>query len=623
MTHLRQQLAAVKRSIELEDYLAAFRILCSNVSPQDDFVVQARAAKLYSLIPFAALELRHIKVAILAAHTVDHFSEVLKYWLARDGFRAEIWIAPFDTIAQTVLDASYLYAFRPDVVWLFTTSHDVRVNASSAEAVRPAVDDAIQNTASLWRTLLSKLDCTILQNNADIPAFDSFGNFAGQVPWSRRNCLRLYNLELAVAVLPGVVLFDLEHVSASFGKNKWRDSRYWYHSKHAFNFDACGPLAFQVSRLFTTLKGLAKKCMVLDLDNTLWGGVIGDDGLAGIKLGNGADGEAFVDFQRYVLSLKERGIILAVCSKNDEENAREPFLKHPDCQIKLDDIAVFRANWNNKADNISDIASTLNIGLDSMVFVDDNPAERDLVRQLLPMVAIPELPEDPSGYIEAIERHHYFETTSFSVEDRERARYYRENAERVQLMGRYTDTSDYLDSLSMISEVGDLDAFHLPRMSQLINKSNQFHLTGTRYSEGELLGLAARDGCAVRWYRLCDRFGDNGLISVVVLLGEPGGEAVIDTWVMSCRVLGRTMEEFICNDMIKVARLMGCTSILGHYIPTAKNKLVDGLYERLGFKKQMNNDGQPAWELPVASETPFLLTRVGIAANHQLEVFHD
>ncbi len=327
MTHLRHQLAEVKRSIEHEDYQTSFRILCSEVSPQDDFVVQARAAKLYSRIPRSALGLRYIKVAIVASHTVDHFTEILKYWLARDGFVADVWIAPFDTIAATVLDAaSELYAFKPDVVWLFTTSNDVRVDAASAEAVRPSVDAAIQNMASLWRALLSRLDCTILQNNADIPSFDSFGNFAGQAPWSRRNCLRLYNLELAAATPPGVVLFDFEHVSARYGKNRWLDSRYWYHSKHAFNFDASGPMAFQASRLLVALKGLAKKCLVLDLDNTLWGGVIGDDGLAGIKLGNGADGEAYVDFQRYILSLKERGIILAVCSKNDEGNAKEPFL---------------------------------------------------------------------------------------------------------------------------------------------------------------------------------------------------------------------------------------------------------------------------------------------------------
>lgn len=615
MSHLREQLAIAKSSIEHKDYQEAFRILRSEVSPQDDFVVQTRAAKLTNLIPSSALGLRHIKVAILASHTVDHFSEILKYWMAREGFAADIWIAPFDTITPTIFDTgSELYAFNPDIVWLFTTSHNVRIKAASVDEVRPSVENSIQNMVSLWHTLSSNLNCTILQNNADIPSFDDFGNFAGQALWSRRNCLRLYNLELAAAITPEVILFDLEHVSARYGKQQWIDSRYWYHSKHAFSFDACGLLAFQASRLIAAHKGLAKKCVVLDLDNTLWGGVIGDDGLAGIKLGNGADGEAFVDFQRYVLSLKERGIILAVCSKNDEANATEPFLKHPDCLLKLDDFAVFCANWNNKADNISDIATMLNIGLDSMVFVDDNPAERDLVRQFLPMVAVPELPEDPSGYIEAIDRFHYFETTSFSAEDRERARYYRENAKRSQLMGHSTDTSHYLNSLNMFSEAGELDTFHLPRMSQLINKSNQFHLTGTRYSEAELLGLAERTDCAVRWYKLNDRFGSNGLISVIVLIGEPGKNAIIDTWVMSCRVLGRTMEEFICNDIIEISRKMGCTSILGYYLPTAKNKLVSGLYERLGFEKHLSDQKQTVWALSITPETPFLSTHVGSAA---------
>jgi FkbH-like protein len=283
-------------------------------------------------------------------------------------------------------------------------------------------------------------------------------------------------------------------------------------------------------------------------------------------------------------------------------------------KLRLDDIAVFRANWNNKVDNIRDIAATLNIGLDSLVFVDDNPAERAIVRQFLPMVEVPELPEDPAGYIAALAEGAYFETTAFSDEDRARARMYRENAQRSELQMSFKDTASYLTSLDMTGDAGALDSFQLARMAQLINKSNQFHLTTTRYPEAELQALAARPDHAVRHFKLRDRFGDNGLISVIILRQE-GRALVIDTWVMSCRVLARTMEEFILNEMIAVARARGCGEIIGLYKPTAKNKLVAGLYEKLGFEKVGDEGGVTRWRLKVAPDTD----RISYVRQTQME----
>jgi FkbH-like protein len=600
-------LALAKAGIAAGNHAEAFSQLCAGVTPDSDFVTQSRAARLFASIPAGTLPLKPLRLALVASTTVDHFADLLRFWLAAQGFEAALWIAPYDTMVATVMDAgSELYLFKPDLVWLFTTHRDVRFEVALGDnaGAEAAVDGAIGQTATLWQTLADRLGCPILQNNADIPAVDSLGNFAGQVSWSQRNCLRLYNLRLASHCPPGVSIFDLEHLAASFGLARWEDARYWYHSKNAFSFDAAGRVAAQAARVIAALKGQARKCLVLDLDNTLWGGVIGDDGMAGIKLGNGADGEAFRDFQAYVRKLKDRGVILAVCSKNDEENAREPFARHPDMVLRAEDIAVFRANWDNKADNIRAIAATLNIGLDSLVFADDNPVERNLVRQYLPMVAVPELPDDPSGYIAAIAAHGYFETTAFSGEDAERARYYRDNAQRSELQHKFTDTADYLRSLEMTSELGPLDAFHLPRMSQLIGKSNQFHLTGTRYSEAELQALAARDGVRIRYYKLKDRFGDNGLISVVVLVGQPGGDLVVDTWVMSCRVLSRTMEEFICNDIMAVAAGLGSRHLVGRYVPSAKNKLVSGLYQRLGWSLRSEEDGTTVWQLDLAAARP-------------------
>ena len=595
-------LAPASAALKAGDPAKALHLLRDLVKPDAPFVAQLRAAKLQSLATAGAQDLRVLKIALLSGSTLDQFIDVFRYWLSMAGIRAEFYVAPFDMMVQSVLDeGSELYAFKPDIVWLFTTFRDIRLAiepGSGVEAVRAAVRAEIARLASLWQPL-ARLNCTILQNNVDIPESDAFGNMAGAAPWGSRSALRLLNFELTAAAPPGVVIYDFDQVADAFGKARWIDKRYWFHSKHAFHFDAIGMIAHGAAQLVAAAKGLAKKCLVLDLDNTLWGGVIGDDGLDGIHLGMKADGEAFVAFQAWLKTMKERGVILAVVSKNEEANAREPFEKHPDMRLRLDDIAVFRANWNDKVGNIREIAQVLNIGLDSLVFVDDNPAEREIVRQFLPMVAVPELPKDPSGYIDAVAAGRYFESIAFSADDKERARYYLENAKRADLQLTFKDTASYLTSLDMVGEVGGVDSFHLPRMSQLINKSNQFHLTGTRYSEAELTALASRDDTTVRYFKLRDRFGDNGLIAVVVLQAR-GDVLHVDTWVMSCRVLARSMEEFIANEMLAVAVARGCKVIEGRYVRSPKNNLVAELYARLGFERIAEETGATVWRRSVA-----------------------
>lgn len=603
----------VKIAIKMGNHAGGFAQLRHALSIDAPFVDQARAAKLYSSIATKSLNLRPLRIAIVPSSTADHLADVLKYWLATVGFDANIYIAPFDMVVQTVFDKnSPLYAFKPDIVWLFTGYRDIHLEISGGaekSLVEKTIRDAVCQQMRLWEVILSQLNCIILQNNADLPAHDPFGNIAGAAMWGARAALRLYNVELAAAAPPSVIIFDIDHLASEFGRRQWFDERYWFHSKHAFSLDAIGLVAHSAARLIAAAKGSAKKCLVLDLDNTLWGGVIGDDGVDGIRLGAKADGEAYMAFQSYVLALKERGVILAVCSKNDDANAKEPFERHPDMRLRLDDIAVFRANWNNKVDNIRDIAATLNIGIDSIVFADDNPAERAVVRQFLPMVEVPELPEDPAGYIAAISRHRYFEAVAFSVEDRERARYYQENAKRAELRLSFQDTADYLRGLDMSGEVGSLDTFHLPRMAQLINKSNQFHLTGTRYSEADLLAMNDNAEYVLRHFKLRDRFGDNGLIAVLVLR-VASRTLHIDTWVMSCRVLARSMEEFICNEIMHVARERGCIRIEGLYRRSAKNGLVADLYERLGFTRKIESDNTVIWDLEVSKDTPEWTTYV-------------
>ena len=600
------------------DACAALSILFTALTPESDFVDQSRAARLLKSIDLAALRLRRLRIALLAASTLEHFAPVLRLWLARMGFDAEVSVNPFDTATQAILDpASPLRAARPDIVWLFSTHRDIPLEVQPGDAaakVAAQIDRAIAARRVLWTTLLEQVGCTVIDNIVDCPADDPFGNLAGSAVWGRRAMLRRYNAELPAAAPAGVVLFDLDQVARALGRARWEDARFWYHSRHAFALDASGPVAHAAARLIAGARGLAKKCLVLDLDNTLWGGVIGDDGVAGIALGHGEEGEAYVALHRYVKALKERGIILAVCSKNEHDTATSVFREHPDCVLRLEDFAVFTANWRNKADNIRDIAATLNIGLDSLVFVDDNPMERDLVRRHLPEVEVIDLPEACSGYVEAIARSGWFEAASFSAEDSARGRYYAENAQRAGVRSAYVDLPSYLRGLEMQGALGGADPFHLPRIAQLINKSNQFHLTGTRYSEAELTALAATPDCFVRHLRLADRFGDNGLISCVVLRRRERALHV-DTWVMSCRVLGRTVEEFIANDMRAVALAQGCDRLVGRYVQSPKNGLVADLYERLGFARSAGSEAGSEWTFDLDAARSGWTSWVRDAAN--------
>ncbi len=594
---------AIRALIRAGAYEEALRAMCAMAHPRGDFRSQSRLAKLYRKIPSGALGLQPLKVALIGTSTVDHVADSLRFWLATEGFDAPLFVSEFDTLEQTILDpSSALYRFEPELVWLLTSGRDVSLAADFADTdPMAAVAAAVEGTVSLWKALQSNHNCFIIQNNADLPPRRPLGNYEGSVAWSGLNLMRRYNLALAEAAGPGVAILDLEYLASQVGRDQWDDPRWWFHSKHAFSVEATAVVAHAACKLIASVRGRAKKCLVLDLDNTLWGGVIGDDGVDGIRLGEGdAEGEAFVAFQRHVLALKSRGIVLAVCSKNEEEAATIPFEQHPEMVLDLEDIAVFKANWVDKATNIRDIAAALNIGLDSIVFVDDNPVERALVRSELPMVAVPEIPPDPARYIRCLEEQGYFETTAFSDDDRKRAAAYRANAQRATASTSFADLGAFLTSLEMKSSFGPLDEFHLPRFVQLLNKSNQFHLTTTRYNEGQVRGFMNDPSRRCLYFRLEDRFGDNGLISVLVLdLPEPGGDLVIDTWAMSCRVLARGMEDFIAGSVLALARNHGAKRVVGRYIPSPKNKLVRLLYERLSFEQTEDRDGTTSWSLDV------------------------
>jgi len=585
-----------------------FAQLRASADPSAPFANQAVwARRLQKVLPEIP-NLRPLRIAVLGSGTMGHFADTLRLWLALEGFRPEIHLASYGSFRQEILDPhSALYAFQPDVVWLFATGRDLlpQVDFGAApDACESAVQAAVSEWRNLWRRVRESAPVAILQNNCEAPAVRIFGHYDGALPWSPANLARRLNLVLAEATAAeNVSLFDLDHTASVFGLSRWHQDRHWYQSKQPFAPDAFGLVAFQAARFLSASRGAAKKCVAFDLDNTLWGGIAGDDGLAGIHLGNDPEGEAYLALQDYLKTLQRRGILLAVCSKNEEAVAQEPFLKHPAMRLRLEDIVAFRANWKNKADNLRDIASSLNIGLDSLVFVDDNPAERELVRSVLPEVTVPEMPADPAEFVPALVAGRYFEASSFSGEDTARTRLYYENARREAARTSATDLAGFLRDLDMEALSGPPDSFTLPRMAQLLARTNQFHPTTTRHTESELAAMAANRRAWVRWFSLRDRFGDHGLVSVAALL--PQDDAwIIDSWAMSCRVFSRGLEELVFLEMVRAAKESGVPYLIGRYYPTSKNRPVADLFPRLGFRADGAENGGSRWRFDVTASVP-------------------
>lgn len=588
------------------NYLEALRTLRDSLDADVGPSILSRVAKLLKSFPDEDVAV--VRVAFLGGGALEYLVEFTSVWLRLRGFRLESYLPAFDTWRMDVLNAdSGLYRFNPDVIWFFSNWRDVITTNIPPRSSFSEADQAAQSLAAelcnYWHVAAKYAPgAKIVQNNLDPTPHNSLGNMAAMLPGSQVFLVELLNGKLAAAASDnGVTLFAFHRLTVECGLRRWHDSKYWYYAKLPFSLQVTGMVSFHVASLLAPLMGRMRKVLALDLDGTLWGGVIGDDGLDGIALGDGPDGEAFTGFQGYLKELSERGIILAVVSKNEETVAKQPFLEHPDMRLRLDDIAVFKANWKNKADNIRDVADILNVGLDSFVFLDDNPAERELVRKELPMVAVPELPTDPSEYIATLEKHGCFEAVSLSQEDLARNRMYRENALRVTARHSVTNVADYLSGLRMEGASGSADAFHLPRMAQLLARSNQFHLTTTRYSSDEMARMAARDDYNVRWFSLRDHFGDYGLVAVVILQLR-GQDCIIDTWSMSCRVLERGMEDFILNELVDWARRRGSKRLIGLYKPTAKNVLVKGLYDRLGFTGLQGEFA--SWEYDLSKAAP-------------------
>jgi FkbH-like protein len=446
----------------------------------------------------------------------------------------------------------------------------------------------------------------ILQTFAP-PSETLFGSLDCALPGTQRSTIDAINRDLACFALDSAdVLLDVAGIAQTVGIANWHNPQLWNIAKFAFSDEFVPLYADHVARIVAAIRGKSRKVVILDLDNTVWGGVIGDDGLEGIKVAQGdATGEAHLAVQRLALDLRQRGIVLAVSSKNNDEIARAPFEQHPEMLLKLDHIAVFQANWNDKATNIQAIAEELSLGLDAMVFLDDNPVERGLVRKLLPQVAVPELPEDPACYARTLAAAGYFEAVAFAAEDLKRAGFYQDNAKRASLRKQVGGVDAYLASLDMTITFQSFDATGRARIAQLINKSNQYNLTTRRYTEPEVTALENDPEVFTLQVRLADIFGDNGMISVVICRTADDGVWDIDTWLMSCRVLGRKVEHMVLRKILEHARAAGVHKLVGTYRPTDRNKLVVDHYGRLGFSKVDEKEtGLTVWELLVENANP-------------------
>ena len=549
------------------------------------------------------------RVAVLAASTVEHLLPAIRV----GGLRRSIWIETYTPnygqyTQELINPGSGLHQFHPTTVLFALDAYHLIQGIEpgmTAEGVIAELESLLDRLESQWDVARREFGAHILQN-VPLPVFlPLIGNNEHRLAGSRLAALRQFGTMLrARADKAGVDLVALDDRAALDGLSAWHDQALWHRAKQEIHPEAAPLYGDLVARLVAAAQGRSSKCLVLDLDNTLWGGVIGDDGLAGIKLGQGsARGEAHLAFQHYARDLGRRGIILAVCSKNDEANALEPFTSHPEMALKREDIACFVANWTDKAANLREIATRLNIGIDSLVFADDNPAERAIVRRELPAVEVPELPEDPTGYAACLAEAGYFEAIRITAEDGQRAQQYQQNLARESLLTTATDMSGYLRSLEMEAVWDRFDRVGLPRIVQLINKTNQFNLTTRRVTENEIATLIADPSALTLQIRLLDRFGDNGIVAIVSGALEPGTKKMrLHTWLMSCRVLGRGMEEETLNLIATEAARLGADTLIGDYHPTAKNGMVRDHYERLGFSLIAEaDDGETSWTLDLAN----------------------
>lgn len=536
-----------------------------------------------------------IKIALVGDTATQLLATAIRGVAVERGWNLDLYEADYSQVEQQLLSQdSDLHQFDAEFVIVFQSTHKLAVKHSllSVDEKKTLADDRLKFVTSVCTESSLEGKKIIYLNYPEI-GDTVFGSYSNKVESSLTFQVRKLNYELMSLSqkTPNLFICDLAEIQNKFGRDKLFAPNTYANTDMVLRMDILPYIASRIVDIICAVKGQIRKCLIIDLDNTIWGGVIGDDGIEGIQLGHGLGiGKMFTEFQMWIKKLKQRGIIICVASKNDENIAKEPFEKHPDMVLKLDDIAVFQANWESKVDNIRKIQRILNISFDSMVFLDDNPFERNMVRDNISGITVPELPEYPENYLEYLYSLNLFETASFSNLDKDRTKQYQLEAQRVILSNSFTNEADFLKSLNMVSKVDGFTKFNIPRIAQLSQRSNQFNLRTIRYTDADIESFANDPHVIDLSFTLEDRFGDNGLIAVIIMKPQDINTLFVDTWFMSCRVLKRGMENFTLNIMVEKAKEAGYKYIVGEYIPTVKNKMVENHYPSLGFKKIESED---------------------------------
>ncbi len=546
-------------------------------------------------------------IAILGGSTTAEIKNILELFLLDRGIKPNFYESEYCKYYEDALFGNVDFDnFKPDIIYIHSSVVNIgnfpRLSDSEADA-HTLLESEIKRYQSIW-SALSKYDCAIIQNNFDYPIDRSLGNLDCYDTHGKTHFINQLNMLFAkhAREMKNLYINDINYLSSYLGLKQWFDRALWHQAKYALSMEAIPELAFNLSKIIASIFGKTKKCLVLDLDNTCWGGVIGDDGLDGIQLGTEtAVAESFTSFQMYAKELKERGITLAVCSKNDFNNAKEGF-SHPNSILKFEDFTAFKANWDPKHQNILGIAKEINIGIDSLVFIDDNPVERDIVSSQVPVVSVPDVGSDVSHFIEHIDRNGYFEPTTLSADDLNRNKYYEGNKKRLEEQSTFQSYDDFLKSLNMLAEIKPFSSLYLDRITQLTNKTNQFNVTTKRYTSGEIEAISQDENYIKLYGKLTDKYGDNGLIAIVIGHTE-GTVCHIDLWLMSCRVIKRDMEFAMLDALVAECLDKNVEEIIGYYYKTLKNNMVSSLFEKFGFSLIEQDSGGSKWRLNVSKYT--------------------
>ena len=546
------------------------------------------------------------KIAVLGGSTTNEVVDQLELFLLSYGIKADFYQSEYGKYWEDAMFGSpELDGFAPDIIFIHTNWRNI-IDFPQMDMNKTQVDDILeaeyQRFEGMWQRLSEKFNCPIIQNNFERPNYRLMGNrdvwdYRGRANFVSRLNQKLYEYANEHTAF---YINDIDYLAADFGISQWNDAKYWNMYK-CINMDAIPYIAQSVAFIIKSIYGRNKKVLALDLDNTLWGGIVGDDGVEGIKIGPEVpQGQVYAEFQQYCKNLKDIGAVLAVDSKNEEENAIAG-LNHPDGILRPDDFVDIKANWEPKDRNLEQMASELTLGVDSFVFADDNPAEREIVSAQLPGVAVPAM-DGAENYIKILDHSGFFEVTNLSAEDMKKTDMYHAKAEASKAKAAFADYSEYLKSLEMKATITGFEPIIVQRVAQLTNKSNQFNLTTLRCSEDDIRGMEESDNYICMAGRLVDKFADNGIVTVVAGEIQDGPEKVLDIklWLMSCRVLKRGMEDLMMNELVSKAKAKGVCKIVGNYYPTPKNGMVKDFYGDYGFKLTSEDaTGNKIWELNV------------------------